>query len=113
MFIHLGSVQEGDAFFAQRWPEARAIADPDAVLYEGVALERMKLRQMLSPTVWGRGIQAVRKGNFVGKPVGDPLRMPGMFLVDSNGTVLWSFRSKHVADHPDFTRIPELASRAS
>lgn len=69
----------------------------------------MQLRSMLSPTLWGRGLQALSKGHFVGRPVGDPLRMPGLFLVDRAGTLLWGHRSKHAGDHPDLTTLPALA----
>jgi len=110
--FHLGSVEEGDRFLAERWPGARAVSDPDAVFYEGIELGRMRLVEMLSPTVWKRGFQAFRKGHGVGRPVGDPLRKPGLFLVRPDGGLVWSHRSQHSGDHPDLGELPALAARA-
>ena len=109
VLFHLGTVEEGERFFAKRWPEVRTVSDPDAVFYQGFELQRLKLRSLLSPAMWGRGLQAFTKGHGVGAPVGDPLRMPGLFLVDGDGAVRWSHRSKHTGDHPDLARLPALA----
>ncbi len=57
--------------------------------------------------MWLKALLAARKGNRVRKIVGDPWDMPGLFLVRGD-RVLWTWRFRHVGDHPDFSRLPDL-----
>ena len=56
--------------------------------------------------------RARRKGHENGPRSGDIWRMPGIFAV-SRDRILWSYQPRHAADHPDFTRIPELIRSGS
>ncbi|HEY7546961.1 MAG TPA: AhpC/TSA family protein, partial [Blastocatellia bacterium] len=87
------------------WPEARAIADREQRFYKAFGLGRGSFGQLIGLRVWARGIKAMRKGNRAGLPVGDVRRMPGFFLVRGD-QIIWEYRSKNSADHPDFARIP-------
>jgi hypothetical protein len=62
---------------------------------------------MFGPGVWLAGARAALKGNTVGKPVGDPWTMPGLFLLKGDA-ILWRHTFRHAGDHPDFARIPEV-----
>ncbi len=62
---------------------------------------------MFAPAVWLRGFEAARKGHRVGAPVGDPWMMPGLFLVDDQVQIRWSWSFAHAGDHPDFTTLPQ------
>lgn len=106
LFVHLGTPAEGEAFFAQYDPGARAIADPSARLYVGFGLERGGWKQLLGPEVWACGLRASRKGHRVGWPIGDPRRMPGFFLVEPSGRIVWSHVPRHAGDHPGLASIP-------
>lgn len=101
-----GSSAEGEAFFARLWPEARAVSDTDLTFYNAFGIERGGLREMFGRDVWACGARAARKGHFVGRPVGDPWIMPGLFLVDDDGTVLWQHDFAHAGDHPDWSAVP-------
>jgi len=107
MFVHMGSVEEGDTFFRKFWDEVPAISDPNKTLYSEFGVERGSFNELLGPSVVACGFRAVAKGNFVGKPVGDPLVMPGMFYVETD-TILWKHNFKHIGDHPDFAKIPSI-----
>jgi hypothetical protein len=100
IFIHRASVEAADAFFGSRAPEARAIADPDGTLFGAFGLQRGTLGQLLGPAVWWRGLRAMLKGNFVGRPTGNETQMPGAFLVRGR-EILWQHRARHAGDHPD------------
>lgn len=106
IFFYQGTVEVGKEFFNRVWPEARAIADKEQRFYEAFGLERGSVGQLLGLSVWARGIEAMRKGNRAGMPVGDVKMMPGFFLVRGD-QIIWEYKSKNSADHPDFTRIPE------
>ena len=104
LYFHLASIEQGDAFFAEIEPEARAVADPSHHFYKAFGLTKGKLGQVFGPAVLACGIKAVRKGHGGGRPIGNPWMMPGFFLV-KDAQVAWSFRPKHIAEHPDYSNI--------
>jgi len=107
LFFYMGSVAEGEAFFTTAWPEARAVSDPNRTFYGAFGLERGSFGQVFGPGAMACSLRAAGKGHVVGKPVGDPWQMPGLFLVQGPD-VLWSHDFAHIGDHPDFTTMPQL-----
>ena len=98
--MHLATPGEGEAFFAERWPEARAVSDPDKDLYRGFGLARGSVGQLVGPGVWLSGLKALLKGHGGGRPQGDPLMMSGWFLLEGD-RVLWSDVHEHAgAERP-------------
>jgi len=104
VLVHQGSIEQGEALLARLWPEAPAISDPERRLYAAFGLGRGSLGQLLGPATWVAGARALLKRHLVGRPVGDPLTMPGAFLVEG-GRVLWARPFDHAGDQP---RTPEL-----
>jgi hypothetical protein len=107
LFVYQGTVADGEAFFGAFWPEARAVSDPSKQLYQAFGLHQGSLRQLTSPGVWACAIRATVQGNTVGKPVGDPWQMPGVFLVQG-AEILWHHDYAHAGDNPDWTKVPQL-----
>jgi hypothetical protein len=107
-----GTLDDGAAFFDRLWPEARAVSDTPLTFYSAFGIERGGWREMFGADVWACGVRATVKGHTIGKPVGDPWIMPGLFLVAPSGAVLWQHDFGHAGDHPDFGRIPALAHAA-
>jgi hypothetical protein len=113
LFFYQGSPTEGRAFLRRYWPEARAIADPEAVFYEGFGVGRGGFVQLFHPGVVPALLRARAAGHLGGEESGgDPRRMPGLFVV-RGGEIVWSHRARHQADHPEFARIPRLAGLAA
>jgi hypothetical protein len=83
------------------------VADFETELYHAFGLERGNFGQIAGPRVWLRSLIATLQGNLLGRPIGDPWLMPGLFLIQA-GRVIWEHRAQHIADHPDFARIPEI-----
>lgn len=110
VFFFQGTVEQGRAFFAGHWPEARAVSDTPLFFYRAFGVGRGGWREMFGPEVWACGLRAVGKGHFIGLPVGDPFVMPGAFLVSSSGDVLWRHDFKHAGDHPDWRRMISAAA---
>ncbi len=112
LFFYQGSPIEGRAFMRRYWPEARAVADPDASFYDGLGIGRGGLLQMFHPAVVPALVRAGVNGHLGGEGGGgDSRRMPGLFVA-RGGEILWSHRARHQADHPEFARIPQLAGLA-
>ncbi len=109
VFVYMGSVAQGEAFFAERWPEARAIADPRRRLYQAFGLRRGSLRQLAGPGVILSGARATLKGHRQASPEGaDALQMPGVFLIQGD-QVIWEHEFDHAGDHPEWETIPAQA----
>ncbi len=109
LFFHQASAAAAEEFFESFWPEARAVSDPNKRFYQAFQVETASLRQIFGPSVWLKALLAARKGNRIRRTVGDPWDMPGLFLV-RNGRILWTWRFKHVGDHPDFSQLAALTA---
>ena len=104
LFFHHGTAAQGAAFFRRSWPEARAVSDATQRFYAALGLRRGTWAQLFGPGVLAQGLRAALKGHGVGRPVGDPLLMPGVFLAHKD-RILWQHAYRHVGDHPDFARL--------
>jgi hypothetical protein len=105
LFFHLGTTEQGEVLFADVGPEVRAVADPKRFFYKALGVPSASVVQLLDPRVWACGIRAFREGHKPGKPVGDPLVMPGLFLVEG-GQVTWRFVPGHMGGLPRLADIP-------
>jgi hypothetical protein len=86
------------------------VSDPEARLYRAFQLNRGKLSQFLGPAVWWRGFQSfILNRHPVGKPIGDPAQMPGVFLIQ-NGRILRSYFHQTSADRPDYVALATVAA---
>ncbi|MFT7535467.1 MAG: hypothetical protein ACI85K_001420 [Hyphomicrobiaceae bacterium] len=112
LFIHRASTENAEAFFASRLKNARAISDPDGVLFQAFGLRRGTLLQLLGPRAVWRGLVAMLKGNFIGKPTGSETQMPGAFLV-RNREILWEHRAQHAGEHPDLDAVVRALNSSS
>lgn len=111
LFVQQGSVEQGRAWFARAWPEARAIADPDHRLARLFGVERGSLGQLASLGAIGCAVRAAVKGNRGGRVVGDPQLMPGLFAFDGD-RLIWQHDFRNAGDHPDFDAVPGLIAGA-
>ena len=83
------------------------MADAPKRFYAAFGIGQGGTREMFGPGVWLAGARAALKGNVVGKAVGDPWTMPGLFLMKGD-VILWRHASRHAGDHPDFAHIPDI-----
>ncbi len=107
LYVHLGTLEQGATFFEDLAPAARAVSDPEQRLYLAFGVPRASALQLLDPRVWACGMRAFGGGHKPGKPIGDPLVMPGLFLVEG-GRVTWEFVPEHMGGLPPVDRIPRL-----
>jgi len=104
LFVYPATAADGDEFFDRFWPAARAVADPEGILFAAFGVSRASLRQIFGPTVWGRLREARAKGHRGRFPIGNPWLLPGMFLVCS-GRVLWQHTYRHIGDYPNLSQV--------
>ncbi len=106
VFVHFGNAEASETLFRMNGivsPET--IYDDDQQLYRAFGLRRGTLSEVASPRVIWRGIRAgLIDGHGIGRPEGDVLQLPGVFLLD-DCTIARSFRHKSAADRPDYLAI--------
>jgi hypothetical protein len=89
------------------------ICDPEGRLYDAFGLKRANPGQIFSIDVLKRGVRAAKAGHKGGaKPIGDPWRLPGAFVVDRHGEIVWSYRSRNAGDNAPVAEIASAWARA-
>lgn len=104
VFVHQGSVADGDALFSKLWPEAHRIADTDLSLYRTFKIERGTFVELFGPQTLQAGLLGLLQGHGVGRPIGDPFLMPGSFLIE-NKRIVWAHQFSHAGDQPQYEKI--------
>lgn len=108
VFVGQGTVEQGDDFFADLWPDAPVISDVDQTLAQAFGIRRGGWRQLVGPEVLMCSTEAVLKGKGVGKPTGDVRQLPAAVLVYGD-RVLWRYDGKHAGDRPDWRQVGAIA----
>jgi peroxiredoxin len=102
---HMGSAEEFAAF-AGRYglSDIPAVADPLRTLYQGLGLRRGRLMQLIGPRVLCAWAKSTLAGYLPGKIKGDPLQVPGAFLLHY-GQVLKGHTYRDASDRPDYVKL--------
>lgn len=79
LFVHMSKAENAKDFFGQRWPEARALGDPQQTFYRAFAVKNGSPVQFVKPGFWKAAWNA--KSHGVGAPQGNTFRNPGVFLI--------------------------------
>jgi peroxiredoxin len=104
-FVTMGTVAQTEAFRDEMDSPHRFICDPERSLHAHFDVRRGGMAQVLHPQVFVRGIGAAMSQGLQKKPETDPLQMPGVFVIDTSGEVLWEHRARHAADNPSGEEI--------
>jgi len=109
VLVHLGPDDSAEQILSERGlADVPRISDPECRLYQQFGLEMGQFRQLFGAKVWLRGIQAgLINGHGIGAIEGNPLQMPGAFLVE-NGRFLSGFQHETAADRPDYLDFVRL-----
>jgi hypothetical protein len=110
LYVGSADVEATQRFFTDFAPESHCIADPSGELYESFGLGKGNAWQLFGPAVFAHALGAMWKGNGIGVPSGDVLRMSGFFRLE-HGSMTWAWRGKHVGDHPSLDTVRAHACR--
>lgn len=100
VLVAMGSPAESSAFTREHAVPFEMVCDPERKVYQAFDLEQMAPLGFLSPSVALKGVMAMAKGHGIGVPVGDVRQLPGVFIIDSKGTIVFSHFAADPADHP-------------
>lgn len=108
VFVTLGTPEQTEAFRQKMRSPHRFICDPQKKLHALFNLQRGGMAEFVNLHTIARTIGAMFKGYVNGLPQGDSAQLPGVFVVETDGTVLWEHRSRDIADTP---RADEIKRR--
>lgn len=81
------------------------VADPACELYQAYQLQKLKVKQMFSPSVFFKGFRAaILKGHGFGKVCGDIWQLSGVFLIH-RGEILAAHVHRDAADRTDYCEL--------
>lgn len=107
MLVGMGTPEESSAFEMKFDIPFPLISDPKRQLYRAFGLKKISTLELLSPTVAFKGILAMTKGHTIGIPIGDVRQLPGVFIINTDGRVVYSYFARDPSDHPDPDTILE------
>ena len=87
-------------------------SDPKRQLYGAFELKQVSALELLSPSVAFKGILAMTKGHTIGMPIGDVRQLPGVFIINTDGRIVYSYFASDPSDHPDPDTILEAVKTA-
>ena len=106
--IVLGHMTSAEDFaaFAGRYglADIAAVADPQRSLYKGLGLQRGRVMQLIGLRVLWAWCKSTLAGHLPGRIKGDPLQLPGAFLLH-HGRVVKSHTYRDASDRPDYVML--------
>jgi alkyl hydroperoxide reductase subunit AhpC len=100
VLVGLGTVEDTAAFKNQFDVSFTMIADPQKRLFRAFQLKQASTGALLSLGMAAKGLSALFKGHGLGVPKGDVHQLPGVFIIDVNGSIRFSHHAKDASDHP-------------
>jgi peroxiredoxin len=108
----MGAPEESSAFEMKFDIPFPLISDPKRQLYQAFGLKQISALELLSPSVAFKGILAMTKGHTIGIPIGDVRQLPGVFVINTYGRIVYSYFASDLSDHPDPDTILEALKTA-
>lgn len=100
VLVGLGTAEQAVRFKEEFSLSFPIICDSQKKLYRQYGLGRGSVSSLASPAVLLRGMRAMSRGYTPRIPQGDVMQMPGVFLIDTEGNIRYSYYSKDASDHP-------------
>jgi D-cysteine desulfhydrase len=96
-------VDSGDAsvaeFAAREDVQFHLVGDPQHSIYLKYGIERGGLDKFASPGATLKSIRAMTQGHYHGRFEGSEFQLPGDFVLDEEGKILFAHRGKHIGDN--------------
>jgi hypothetical protein len=107
LYVGMGDLPSTQRFAEGARPAHPLVCDPDRKLYQAFGFGRAGVRQVVSGREIRRGVEAIRQGHWMGRIAGDPFQLGGAVVLDTSGTVRWSFRSATPSESPNLRTLFE------
>ena len=100
VLVGMGTPAESNAFAAKYDVPFPIVSDPGKMMYRTFELKRMAPWGFLAPEVVLKGVSAIARGHHMGLPQGDVRQLPGVFVINTAGEIVFSHYAADAADHP-------------
>lgn len=84
--------------------EIEHVSDPSRIVYKAFGLGKHNYLEILKPRVLWSTFKSILKGHLPGRIKGDPLQMPGIFII-KNSVLINSFDYSNIADRPPLLNL--------
>jgi peroxiredoxin len=111
--VAMGQPKHNQQFCGKLAPSLTCLTHETSEPYAVYGLSQGKFGQLASLNVVANGAKAGMQGHIGGVVYGDVRMMPGTFLVDTEGVIVWVHYSRDVSDHPSNVTIVEAAKAHS
>jgi peroxiredoxin len=108
--VAMGQPKHAAQFCGSLAPSLRCLAHEDAAPYYAYGLSQANMGQLMGINVVKEGMEAATQGFVPGQVIGDPRMMPGTFIVDTQGIIVWRYYGKDVSDHPTNAELLRVGS---
>ena len=105
VLVGMGTPSESAEFAEKFEVPFPIVADPHKKLYRRFELKQMSALGFFSPSLALKGVSAIAGGHGLGLPQGDVRQLPGVFIINTTGEIVYSHFSSNPADHPDAKTI--------
>lgn len=105
VLVGMGNPEQSERFRRQFRVPFPLICDPEQALYQAFSIPTGSSAQVMGPAIVARGLGAMLRGNWAGKPVGDVMQMPGAVGVSTAGEVWYVHSGESAADYATVDQI--------
>jgi hypothetical protein len=98
--VAMGEPKHNERYCGSLAPSVTCLTSEGTEPYTTYGLQLGGAAELMSLDVLKAGARAARQGYLPGAPVGEGRMMPGTFLVNTDGRVVYAYYSKHAGDHP-------------
>ena len=103
--VGLGKPEHAANICGRLAPSVTCIVDSEKSAYVQYGLRQGTILQLFGPRVLAAGARAASGGHSQGQRTGDPMMMPGTFIVDGQGIIRYIHYSQHAGDHPPIEEL--------
>ena len=108
VLVGMGTPEESAAFVKKLALPFPLISDPDRQVYQAFGLKTVSTLELFAPSLVVKAVTAMVQGYTIGMPIGNIRQLPGVFIIDTRGGIVFSHIAKDAADHPDTDAIPAV-----
>lgn len=104
IFVHQGTIEQGNEFFDKFWKNQIHISNTDLSLFHFFKIRIGKIKDTLGIRTFIKGIISFFKNGFKiwqTKQIGDKYMLSGTFLFQK-GKLIWAHRAKYAGDEPNW-----------
>jgi peroxiredoxin len=113
VLVGMGTPEESTSFKEKFGVPFPIISDPEKQVYRAFDLKRLSPLGFFSPAVALKGISAMAQGHTMGLPQGDVRQLPGVFIINTDGQIVYRHYASDPSDHPDPDTILEAVEAST